>query len=56
MDGCRPFGDFWSLQEYIVTVIFIGDLVMKFFVMYSDPDTGLPMTNLRDITRFYVLR
>lgn len=52
----RPFNNFWSCQEYIVTLVFLIDLVMKFFVSYTDPETGLPMSHLKDIGRHYMLR
>lgn len=52
----RPYDNFWAFQEYVVTVVFLADLVMKFFVMYSDPDTGLQLTSLKSIAYHYVFR
>ncbi|GFH16117.1 uncharacterized protein HaLaN_12477, partial [Haematococcus lacustris] len=39
--GLYPYTDFWAITDYITTVIFLIDMVLKFMLMFQDAEGGL---------------
>ncbi|KAJ9523339.1 hypothetical protein QJQ45_005385 [Haematococcus lacustris] len=39
--GLYPYTDFWAVTDYITTVIFLIDMVLKFMLMFQDAEGGL---------------
>ncbi|KAL6763059.1 hypothetical protein V8C86DRAFT_3130307, partial [Haematococcus lacustris] len=44
----------WDVMEFFLVGIFCGDIVISFFLEYDDPDTGLPVSDLRLIMKHYL--
>ncbi len=53
---CRPYNDFWAIQEYVLTLVFSVDFVLQFFRAYHDPKTGVLVTQKGSIARHYAMR
>ncbi|KAL6757545.1 hypothetical protein V8C86DRAFT_2622224 [Haematococcus lacustris] len=39
--GLYPYTNFWAITDYITTVIFLIDMVLKFMLMFQDAEGGL---------------
>ncbi|GIM10248.1 hypothetical protein Vretimale_14045, partial [Volvox reticuliferus] len=50
----RPYNDWVAVVEYISTVIFFSDFLLKFNIMYIDPDSGALVGSHRKIARRYL--
>ena len=53
---CRPYNDFWAVEEYGLTAVFMIDFVLQFFRAFHDPETAVLVTQKGRIARHYVTR
>ncbi|GAX84454.1 hypothetical protein CEUSTIGMA_g11874.t1 [Chlamydomonas eustigma] len=51
--GFAPYTDFWAVFEYICTLIFLLDIVLKFFRAYIDSESNEPVTSISKISYRY---
>ena len=52
--GFSPYNDFWTVSQFLSTLIFSVDIILKFFLAYTDPETKAPVTDLKLISLHYI--
>ena len=52
--GFSPYNDFWTVSQFLSTLIFSVDIILKFFLSYTDPETKAQVIDLKQISLHYL--